>query len=167
MPGVSLYRLIWFSASVWVLPSSSGIPEAESSVGEAVTDITVTISGGPKVIPVPDLDNMEYNQAYRMLQELGLTPVAPPSISTRTLTRPSKAARLMVWVLVLGWGAGGSGGFLSGSGPRLTSRLTTGVAAIAGGRGCGTLVCVNKWDLEPGEELARIYEGAGFPTLLI
>ena len=54
-------------------------PEAESSVGEAVTDITVTISGGPKVIPVPDLDNMEYNQAYRMLQELGLTPVAPPT----------------------------------------------------------------------------------------
>ena len=41
------------------------------------------------------------------------------------------------------------------------------VAAIAGGRGCGTLVCVNKWDLEPGEELARIYEGAGFPTLRV
>ena len=41
------------------------------------------------------------------------------------------------------------------------------VAAIAGSRGCGTLVCVNKWDLEPGEELARIYEGAGFPTLRV
>ena len=39
------------------------------------------------------------------------------------------------------------------------------VAAIAAARGVETLVCVNKWDLEPGEDLARIYERAGFPTL--
>ena len=39
------------------------------------------------------------------------------------------------------------------------------VAAIAQSRGCDTLVCVNKCDLEPGEDLARIYEKAGFPTL--
>ncbi len=41
------------------------------------------------------------------------------------------------------------------------------VAAIAASRGCETLVCVNKWDLEPGEDLARIYEQAGFPTLRV
>lgn len=39
------------------------------------------------------------------------------------------------------------------------------VAAIAASRGCETLVCINKWDLEPGEALASIYERAGFPTL--
>ncbi len=41
------------------------------------------------------------------------------------------------------------------------------VAAIAQSRGCETLVCVNKCDLEPGEDLARIYEQAGFPTLRV
>ena len=39
------------------------------------------------------------------------------------------------------------------------------VAAIAASRGCETLVCINKWDLEPGEAMASIYERAGFPTL--
>ncbi len=39
------------------------------------------------------------------------------------------------------------------------------VAAIAQSRGCETLVCVNKCDLEPGEDLARIYQQAGFPTI--
>ena len=41
------------------------------------------------------------------------------------------------------------------------------VAAIAAARGCETLICVNKCDLEPGEDLARIYERAGFPTLRV
>ena len=41
------------------------------------------------------------------------------------------------------------------------------VAAIAAGRGCETLICVNKCDLERGEGLARIYEQAGFPTLRV
>jgi len=41
------------------------------------------------------------------------------------------------------------------------------VAAIAALRGCETLICVNKCDLEPGEELARVYEQAGFPTLRV
>ena len=41
------------------------------------------------------------------------------------------------------------------------------VASIAANRGCETMICVNKWDLEPGEELARIYEQAGFPTLRV
>lgn len=41
------------------------------------------------------------------------------------------------------------------------------VAAIAAGQGCETLICVNKCDLEPGKELAAIYERAGFPTLRV
>ena len=39
------------------------------------------------------------------------------------------------------------------------------VIAIAEGRGCESIVCINKCDLAPGEDLARIYEKAGFPTL--
>ena len=39
------------------------------------------------------------------------------------------------------------------------------VAAIAAGRNCECVICINKWDLVPGEDLARIYEAAGFPTL--
>ena len=39
------------------------------------------------------------------------------------------------------------------------------VAAIAAGRGCECVICVNKWDLVPGEDLAKIYEAAGFPTI--
>ena len=39
------------------------------------------------------------------------------------------------------------------------------VAAIAQSRGCETLICINKCDLEPGEELAGIYQKVGFPTL--
>ena len=41
------------------------------------------------------------------------------------------------------------------------------VAAIARSRDCETLICINKCDLEPGEELARVYEQAGFPTLRV
>lgn len=41
------------------------------------------------------------------------------------------------------------------------------VAAIAAARGVETLICVNKCDLEPGDDLARIYEKAGFPTLRV
>lgn len=41
------------------------------------------------------------------------------------------------------------------------------VAAIAAARGCECLICINKWDLEPGERLAQIYEKAGFPTLRV
>ena len=39
------------------------------------------------------------------------------------------------------------------------------VAAIAQSRGCEALICINKCDLEPGEDLAGIYQKAGFPTL--
>ena len=39
------------------------------------------------------------------------------------------------------------------------------VAAIAALKDCGVVVCVNKCDLEPGEELAAIYRQAGFPVV--
>ena len=41
------------------------------------------------------------------------------------------------------------------------------VAAIAESRECQCVICVNKCDLEPGEDLAEIYRKAGFPTLRI
>lgn len=55
----------------------------------------------------------------------------------------------------------------SGAVPVTDPFLIDRVAAIAAARGCETLICVNKCDLEPGEDLARIYEGAGFPTLRV
>ena len=39
------------------------------------------------------------------------------------------------------------------------------VAAIAALKNCGVVVCVNKCDLEPGEELADIYRAAGFSVV--
>ena len=39
------------------------------------------------------------------------------------------------------------------------------VVAIAESRGCDSLICVNKCDLVPGEDLAQIYEKAGFQTV--
>ena len=39
------------------------------------------------------------------------------------------------------------------------------VSAIAALKNCGVVVCVNKCDLAPGEELADIYRAAGFPTV--
>lgn len=41
------------------------------------------------------------------------------------------------------------------------------VVAIAEGRRCQCIICINKCDLAPGETLARIYQSAGFPTLQI
>ena len=39
------------------------------------------------------------------------------------------------------------------------------VASIAASRQCQCVICVNKWDLVPGEDFAKIYEAAGFPTI--
>lgn len=41
------------------------------------------------------------------------------------------------------------------------------VAAIAESRDCQSVICVNKCDLVAGDELAAIYEAAGFPTLRV
>ena len=45
--------------------------------------------------------------------------------------------------------------------PYLIDRVT----ALAARRDCPSLICVNKWDLAPGTDLASIYEKAGFPTV--
>ena len=45
--------------------------------------------------------------------------------------------------------------------PYLIDRVT----ALAARRGCPSLICVNKWDLTPGTDLAAIYEKAGLPTI--
>ncbi|MGN1016278.1 MAG: ribosome small subunit-dependent GTPase A [Faecousia sp.] len=39
------------------------------------------------------------------------------------------------------------------------------VAAIAGDQGVSVYLCVNKCDLDPGVDLVRIYEAAGFPVI--
>ena len=39
------------------------------------------------------------------------------------------------------------------------------VSAIAALKNCGVVVCVNKCDLKPGEEMAAIYRAAGFSTV--
>ena len=39
------------------------------------------------------------------------------------------------------------------------------VAAIAGDQGVPVYICVNKFDLDPGIDLTRIYENAGFPVI--
>jgi len=41
------------------------------------------------------------------------------------------------------------------------------VVSIAEGRGCECIICINKCDLEPGDELERIYRQAGFCTIKV
>lgn len=41
------------------------------------------------------------------------------------------------------------------------------VIAIAEGKGCESVICVNKCDLAPGDSLADIYRAAGFPTVTL
>ncbi len=53
-------------------------PKADREVGETVTEITVTISGGPEIVKMPDIDEMEYTAACALLQREGLKPVIPP-----------------------------------------------------------------------------------------
>ncbi|MGI5963078.1 MAG: Stk1 family PASTA domain-containing Ser/Thr kinase [Lawsonibacter sp.] len=47
-------------------------PKANTQVGEEVTTITVTVSGGPKMVEMVDLTNMEYREAFLELERLGL-----------------------------------------------------------------------------------------------
>ena len=47
--------------------------------------------------------------------------------------------------------------------PFLIDRMT----AIADGKDCGVVLLLNKCDLDPAEELYRIYTAAGFPTLRV
>ena len=52
-------------------------PEAGSKVGEDVTQITVTISGGPDLVEMIDVYNMEYREAYLKLTGMGLKVANP------------------------------------------------------------------------------------------
>ena len=47
--------------------------------------------------------------------------------------------------------------------PFLIDRMT----ALAARQNCACVICVNKCDLAPGEELCRIYTAAGFPALRV
>ncbi len=47
--------------------------------------------------------------------------------------------------------------------PFLIDRVVT----IAESRGCDSLICINKCDLVQGDELAQIYQKAGFQTILL
>ena len=52
-------------------------PEAGSQVSEDVTEITVTISGGPDLIEMVNVTNMEYREAYLKLSGMGLKVASP------------------------------------------------------------------------------------------
>ena len=41
------------------------------------------------------------------------------------------------------------------------------VVSIAEGRGCECIICINKCDLEPGDELEQIYAKSGFKTIQV
>lgn len=41
------------------------------------------------------------------------------------------------------------------------------VCAIAELKGCGVVICINKCDMESGEELSRVYESVGYPTVRV
>lgn len=41
------------------------------------------------------------------------------------------------------------------------------IIAVASSRGCGCVVCVNKCDLDAGDELFDIYSAAGYPTVRV
>ena len=52
-------------------------PEGDSQVGSVVTEITVTISGGPETIVMQDVSDMSYADAYKLLTDLGLSVPRP------------------------------------------------------------------------------------------
>ena len=47
-------------------------PKGESQVGEDVTEITVTVSAGPKTVEMIDLDDMHYLEAFQALNKAGI-----------------------------------------------------------------------------------------------
>ena len=55
----------------------------------------------------------------------------------------------------------------SGAIPRTDPYLIDRVSAIAALKGCGVVVVLNKWDLDPAEDLYAIYRAAGFPTFRV
>ncbi len=52
-------------------------PKEGTSVKESLTEITVTISGGPEIITMIDLTGKDFQTAYTTLLEMGLKPMTP------------------------------------------------------------------------------------------
>ena len=52
-------------------------PKGDNEVGETITEIKVTISGGPEIIPVPRLDGMNFQDASTTLRNVGLKAAVP------------------------------------------------------------------------------------------
>ena len=55
----------------------------------------------------------------------------------------------------------------SGAIPVTDPYLIDRVTSIAAGRGCGCLICINKCDLAPAQEICETYTAAGYPTLRV
>ena len=55
--------------------------------------------------------------------------------------------------------------FCANANPITEPYLIDRVAAIAGDQGVPVCICVNKFDLDPGTDLTRIYKNAGFPVI--
>ncbi|MEA4932457.1 MAG: Stk1 family PASTA domain-containing Ser/Thr kinase [Lawsonibacter sp.] len=62
-------------------------PAADSKVGEATTEITVTVSAGPEVVYMTDLYNMEYRAAYLEVERLGLKNTTPTYENNDTVAK--------------------------------------------------------------------------------
>ncbi len=52
-------------------------PKGNKEVGEIITEITVTLSGGPEIIPMISLDGMNFQDASTALRNIGLKPGVP------------------------------------------------------------------------------------------
>ncbi len=62
-------------------------PSAGSKVGEDVTQITVTVSGGPELVEMIDVYNMEYQQAWLELNKMGLKVATPEYVTNEEITK--------------------------------------------------------------------------------
>ena len=60
-------------------------PKAKREVGESVTEIRVTISGGPEVISMPSLDGKNYQEAADLLRSMGLKAAVPDYANHETI----------------------------------------------------------------------------------
>lgn len=62
-------------------------PTSDSKVGEATTEITVTVSAGPEVVYMTNLYNMLYRDAYLEVERLGLKNTTPTYQNSDTVAK--------------------------------------------------------------------------------
>ena len=60
-------------------------PKGGKEVGENVTEIKVTVSGGPEMVKMIPLDNMDYQAASTALRNIGLKAGVPSYINSETV----------------------------------------------------------------------------------